>query len=299
MNTKRLLAVGVLVALSACKGSCSCGVDDNDDDDDSSGTGGSGQVSVTVGTGGSPSTGSDTGTGTGGTGTGTGGGEPEGGAQTRLANLAPDSDDAGYNFCLQGEGAEEAIGPLAEAALAFGDYTQYAGIEEGTYSVIIVGSGAEDCGTALFTFDGIELSDAQPSTLALIGLISEEDGDLALSLAQYSDNLDPASEETFVKARFIHGAPGAPPVVVGYYEADEFVPRWGSEESPIEYAQDGGYIEVPEFDTLELVAQVEGEDVPGTETTVNGVAGSTVEGIAVGSPTSGFSVLVIETPPAE
>lgn len=288
MNTKRALAASFLVLLSACSAECSCGGSDTGDDDDTtSGQGGSG-ITVTVGSGGAGGAGTTAGSGGSG---GEGGSGPTGDALIRLAHFSPDS--AGVNVCLVNEEGE-ALGPVIDGGLEFTQTTEYAGIDAGTYQVLLTAAGADDCGTPLATFEeAIVIAEGDVVTAAVTGLAAGE-GDEALSLFPLVDDVAPP-DAGFVKARFVHSAVGAPPVDVGYLDAEDvFVPIWEGAT----YPSDAGYVQIEAFDTLELVAVLAGTDTPtGIEVQVNGTDGAIVEGFALGSIATGFQVLVVETLP--
>lgn len=302
MNTQRLLAASLLMVLSACKGSCSCGADDDDDGPNPTttvgvgGSGGSGTPSSTAaGTGGESGTGGETGEG----GSGEGGGNA-GGVSIRLAHLSPDA-ATNYDFCLIDAESDEEIGPIAGGdGLAFQDITDYDAYHSGAYTIRLVAGGASGCGTPLAeTAAPEQLNFGDVRTLAVIGLASADEEDPeALSFAIYEDDLTaPAAGQ--VRARFLHAAPGAPAVDIGYIDdADEFVILWENAS----YPNDAGYVDLDAFDTISLVARATGtdvdlltvDDVPGTE-------GAIVEGFAVGVATgAGADVLinVVEPLPA-
>lgn len=294
MNMQRLLACSFLVLLSACSAECSCNGGDDDEDGTTSQGGGSptGQGGAT-GTGGEGGT--DTGTGgqgTGGEGTGGEGGGTTGGVQFRFAHLSPDS--AAVNFCLVDAESGEEVGPLFdEAGVEFQGISEYSGVHSGSYSVVVTAPGATDCGTALLTADLGVLALGDARTVAVVGLAGADEGaDDALALQAYTDDLSaPAAGK--MHARFIHAAPGAPEVDIGYVDdTDTFVPVWEGASFP----NDAGYVEIDAFDTLTLEARAAGTDVVllgGIE--VTGAEGSIVEGFAVGSVETGVDVVTLTT----
>lgn len=292
MNMQRLLACSFLVLLSACSAECSCNGGDGDDDGDTTGQGGG----TTTGQGGDTGsgTGGDTGeggAGTGGEGTGGEGGGSTGGVQFHFAHLSPDA--AAVNFCLVDAESGDEVGPLFdEAGVEFEGISEYTGVHSGTYSVVVTAPGATDCGTALLSADlgALALGDAR--TVAVVGLAGADDGDPdALAVQAYTDDLAaPAAGK--MHARFIHAAPGAPEVDVGYVDGDTFVPLWEGASFP----NDAGYHEIDAFDTLSLEARAAGTDVVllgGIE--VTGAEGSIVEGFAVGSVQTGVTVVTLTT----
>lgn len=290
MNTKRILGLGFLVALSACKAQCSC---NGDDDDGSSGVGGSGGTDVvTVG-----QTGTGTTTGNGGAG-GAGGGEggttdttSVGGGGTggdapivdptiRFLNVA--SNAADVNFCIRSSNGDLTL-PLIDGGLTSPALTDYApGFDSpGNYTVVLAPADAEDC-TAddLPEYGPFALGDGGVYTLALLG--NAEDVDNPLVMARYEDDLTfPAAGST--RLRFIHAAAGAPPVDIAPVLED------GSYGDPFfvnaAYGDDAGYTaDVPAFTDGALAALAAGSEtrlheVPGVE----GTDGEIVNAIAIGN----------------
>ena len=290
MNMQRLLACSFLVLLSACSAECSCNGGDDDEDGTTTGQGGG----TTTGQGGDTATGTGgaggSDTGTGGQGTGGEGGGNTGGVQFRFAHLAPDA--AEVNFCLVDAESGEEIGPLFdEAGVAFGGISEYSGVHSGSYSVIVTAPGATDCGTALLTADAGALALGDARTVAVTGLVEADAGTPEeLSLQVFTDDLtEPAAGKTH--ARFIHAAPGAPAVDIGYLEDPEdsasFVPLWEGATVP----SDAGYLEIDAFESLTLEARAAGSDTVLLEIEVPGAEGTIVEGIAVGTPQTGVDVL--------
>lgn len=288
MNTRTLLASSLLIVLSACQGKCSCGADDGEDGDSSSSVGGGGQggdtsAPTTVGSGGETGAGGagDGGSGVGGSGVGGEGGGAAGGVSLRFAHLSPDS--GAFDICLRDAESADAPYPLfGGEGIAFKDITEHGSVHSGAYSVILVAAGAESCGTPLFETEPVDLDFGDVQTIAIIGRADAAEGDAeALGIAFYPDDLTPPAEGE-VRARFIHAAPGAPSVDIGYLdEGGAFVGIWEATS----YPNDAGYVDLPAFESLELVAIVAGTgDDPNPLLTheIQGPEGTIVEGFAVG-----------------
>ncbi len=301
MNTQRLVAASLLMVLSACKGSCSCGGDDDSDGDYTTstvgvgGSGGSTSTPTSVGTGGSPGTGGESGTGGD---TGSGGGEPAGGVSLRIAHLSPD-DASGYDFCLIDAESAEEIGPIEGGdGMSFKDIGNYAGYHSGAYSIRLVAGGAAGCGTPLAeTAEPVQLNFGDVVTVAVIGLASADEGDAdELTFAIYEDDLS-APEAGNVRARFIHAAPSAPSVDIGYLDPEgAFVELWPATS----YPNDAGYVELdaPPAE-LTLVARLPGSEDTLLSLDIDVTPDTIIEGFAVGLVSgAGAEVVIHEEQPA-
>lgn len=299
MNTKRILGLGLLVALSACQGKCSCGTDDSDGGGNYGGgnTGGGSTTSTTVtGTGGEGQTGTGgdgvgggTGgaIGTGGEGGGIGGagtgGSGEGGAapivDPTLRFLHLSSDAADVNFCLVKAGAD-AIGPLVEGGLSYLQASAFGSpVAPGNYSVLVVAGDAEDCSDPdAPSFGPFPLGDGESLTFAAIGLVAADDA-TAFDIARYNEALEfPAAGSSTL--RFIHAAPGAPAVDIGEYVEDQFVPYF----TGASYPSDAGYSdpqEIPAFLTKTLTARAAGSETDLIDIEVEGGDGAIINAYAI------------------
>ena len=173
MNTKRILGLGFLVVLSACKGECSCGTDDGDSSGVGGGTGGTDVVTSVNSTG----TSGDGGAG-GGVGGGEGGAPPVIDATIRFAHLIGNA--AAVNFCL--DDSE----PVVDGALEFKSVSDWGAVPPGDYSVGIVDAAETSCAGAQLVAE-LTLAEGGFYTIAAIGDL-EAGGSTAAQIVNYDES---------------------------------------------------------------------------------------------------------------
>lgn len=280
MNTKRILGLGFLVVLSACKGECSCGTDS--DDDDGTGVGGAGGsgVTVTVGstTQGSGGAGGGTGGETSAGGAGTGGEAPIIDPQVRFVNVALNTTEV--NFCLKRDNGD-LVGPL-ETDLGFPDYSSYSDIPVGNYGGVLIPAGAACDDADAVSFDELPYDgDGSAFTLALIG-----DADDEVELVRFDDDLTyPAAGNT--RLRFAHAVNVGPVDIASKDANGEYVYLLQG----VDYGTAVYTDEIPAFPATSLFAvsgpnEFEVPDVVGTDSAI-------VTAFSVGSLADGLSALII------
>jgi len=290
MNTKLILGLGLLVALSACQGSCSCGTTDNEDGVGGSNEGGATNVSVNVsanGTGGAGEGGGTGGDGTGGNGTGgngTGGSAPIVDPSIRFINVSTNVRDV--TFCLRDDGDNTLVADSVDA-VASPNVTGYAEVPVGNYLIELRddGAGCEDDGSGT-GFGPIPLGDGAVVSFALVG--SDLIGDDANILVLDDALAFPAAGNT--KLRFVHAATGAPNVDIGEYDGEQFVPYF----LDVAYTEDAGYGSIPDgvlaFENATLVARAAGSESDLLEVPeVDGPDGAIVNAFAIGNIADGVA----------
>jgi hypothetical protein len=182
----------------------------------------------------------------------------------RVAHLSPDAPPV--DVCLAPAGTGRFTGPVLEqaggaAGLAYGQATRYLDVDARTYDVRIVGATAPNCDTAIVPdTTGVALEAGRALTVAAIGLAAPGAGQPGFELLPLVD--DTVVAPGSAKVRFVHAAPGAPPVDVGAGTGAAFTPLFSAVSFGSVDADRGstGYLETAPLVGATLSARATGTD---------------------------------------